>query len=283
MKILRLCISRYSVLAALWMFLAATTYAQSSTRCTTTPDGAGASYTNCTTTTQPTDGSSQTQTQTDCTKAYDGSGGSSFKNCTSNTTTTAPPAGGRLTGIAEVAAAHSAAHPRPVSPTSPASQSAPSITTTTAPPAGGRLMGIAEVAGTYSAAHPRPVSPTSPASQSVPSITEASCPEAAKAYFDKGVKEGRIGGSYDVHFTKGSCLIRVVYRSNIDMSYTETLSKVVTDATVAVFVSGVLMPATTALSTPMGKPVCTVITHKGKKQCDGLDKFHELVKKEYKF
>ena len=283
MKILRLCISRYSVLAALWMFLAATTYAQSSTRCTTTPDGAGASYTNCTTTTQPTDGSSQTQTQTDCTKAYDGSGGSSFKNCTSNTTTTAPPAGGRLTGIAEVAAAHSAAHPRPVSPTSPASQSAPSITTTTAPPAGGRLMGIAEVAGTYSAAHPRPVSPTSPASQSVPSITEASCPEAAKAYFDKGVKEGRIGGSYDVHFTKGSCLIRVVYRSNIDMSYTEALSKVVTDATVAVFVSGVLMPATTALSTPMGKPVCTVITHKGKKQCDGLDKFHELVKKEYKF
>ena len=97
------------------------------------------------------------------------------------------------------------------------------------------------------------------------------------------MKEGRIGGSYDVHFTKGSCLIRVVYRSNIDMSYTETLSKVVTDATVAVFVSGVLMPATTALSTPMGKPVCTVITHKGKKQCDGLDKFHELVKKEYKF
>ena len=283
MKILKLCISRYSVLAALWMFLAATTYAQSSTRCTTTPDGAGASYTNCTTTTQPTDGSSQTQTQTDCTKAYDGSGGSSFKNCTSNTTTTAPPAGGRLTGIAEVAGTYSAAHPRPVSPTSPASQSAPSITTTTAPPAGGRLMGIAEVAGTYSAAHPRPVSPTSPASQSVPSITEASCPEAAKAYFDKGVKEGRIGGSYDVHFTKGSCLIRVVYRSNIDMSYTETLSKVVTDATVAVFVSGVLMPATTALSTPMGKPVCTVITHKGKKQCDGLDKFHELVKKEYKF
>ena len=155
MKILRLCISRYSVLAALWMFLAATTYAQSSTRCTTTPDGAGASYTNCTTTTQPTDGSSQTQTQTDCTKAYDGSGGSSFKNCTSNTTTTAPPAGGRLTGIAEVAAAHSAAHPRPVSPTSPASQSAPSITTTTAPPAGGRLTGIAEVA-----ARPRPVPPT---------------------------------------------------------------------------------------------------------------------------
>ena len=283
MKILKLCISRYSVLAALWMFLSATTYAQSSTRCTTTPDGAGASYTNCTTTTQPTDGSSQTQTQTDCTKAYDGSGGSSFKNCTSNTTTTAPPAGGRLTGIAEVAAASSAAHPRPVSPTSPASQSAPSITTTTAPSAGGRLTGIAEVAAAYSAAHPRPVSPTSPASQSVPSITEASCPEAAKAYFDKGVKEGRIGGSYDVHFTKGSCLIRVVYRSNIDMSYTETLSKVVTDATVAVFVSGVLMPATTALSTPMGKPVCTVITHKGKKQCDGLDKFHELVKKEYKF
>ena len=240
MKILRLCISRYSVLAALWMFLAATTYAQSSTRCTTTPDGAGASYTNCTTTTQPTDGSSQTQTQTDCTKAYDGSGGSSFKNCTSNTTTTAPPAGGRLTGIAEVAAASSAAHPRPVSP-------------------------------------------TSPASQSVPSITEASCPEAAKAYFDKGVKEGRIGGSYDVHFTKGSCLIRVVYRSNIDMSYTEALSKVVTDATVAVFASGVLMPATTALSTPMGKPVCVVITHKGKKHCDGLDEFHELVKKEYKF
>ena len=92
-----------------------------------------------------------------------------------------------------------------------------------------------------------------------------------------------MGGSYDVHFTKGSCLIRVVYRSNIDMSYTEALSKVVTDATVAVFASGVLMPATTALSTPMGKPLCTVITHKGKKQCDGLDKFHELVKKEYKF
>jgi hypothetical protein len=239
MKILKLWVSRYSVLAVLWMFLSATTYAQSSTRCTTTPDGAGASYTNCTTTTQPTDGSSQTQTQTNCTKTYDGSGGS-FKNCTSNTTTTAPPAGGRLTGIAEVAAA-------------------------------------------YSAAHPRPVSPTSPASQSVLSITEASCPEAAKAYFDKGVKEGRMGGSYDVHFTKGACLIRVVYRSNIDMSYTEALSKVVTDATVAVFASGVLMPATTALSTPMGKPVCTVITHKGKKQCDGLDKFHELVKKEYKF
>src|SRR6516162_610602 len=324
MKILKLCISRYSVLPALWVFLAATTYAQSSTRCTTTPDGAGASYTNCTTTTQPTDGSSQTQTQTNCTKTYDGSGGS-LKNCTSNTTTTAPPAGGRLTGIAEVAAASSAAHPRPgsptspgsqsvpsittttappaggrltgigevaaassaahprpVSPTSPGSQSAPSITTTTAPSAGGRLTGIAEVAAAYSAAHPRPVSPTSPASQSVPSITEASCPEAAKAYFDKGVKEGRMGGSYDVHFTKGACLIRVVYRSNIDMSYTEALSKVVTDATVAVFVSGVLMPATTALSTPMGKPVCTVITHKGKKQCEGLDEFHELVKKEYK-
>jgi len=124
MKMLKLCISRYSVLPALWVFLAATTYAQSSTRCTTTPDGAGASYTNCTTTTQPTDGSSQTQTQTNCTKTYDGSGGS-FKNCTSNTTTTAPPAGGRLTGIAEVAAASSAAHPRPVSPTSPGSQSVP--------------------------------------------------------------------------------------------------------------------------------------------------------------
>src|SRR5262249_33820908 len=151
MKILKLCISRYSVLAALWMFLSATTYAQSSTRCTTTPDGAGASYTNCTTTSQPTDGSPQTQTQTNCTNTYDGSGGS-FKNCSSNTTTTAPPAGGRLMGIAEVAA-----HPRPMSPTSPASQSAPSITTTTAPPAGGRLMGIAEVA-----AHPRPMSPTSP-------------------------------------------------------------------------------------------------------------------------
>src|SRR6516162_3781174 len=203
MKILKLCISRYSVLPALWVFLAATTYAQSSTRCTTTPDGAGASYTNCTTTTQPTDGSSQTQTQTNCTKTYDGSGGS-LKNCTSNTTTTAPPAGGRLTGIAEVAAASSAAHPRPVSPTSPGSQSVPSITTTTAPPAGGRLTGIAEVAAASSAAHPRPVSPTSPASQSVPSITEASCPEAAKAYFDKGVKEGRMGGSYDVHFTKGA-------------------------------------------------------------------------------
>src|SRR5262252_430393 len=217
MKILKLCISRYSVLPALWIFLAATTYAQSSTRCTTTPDGAGASYTNCTTTTQPTDGSSQTQTQTNCTKTYDGSGGS-FKNCSSNTTTTAPPAGGRLMGIAEVAA-----HPRPVSPTFPASQSAPSITTTTAPPAGGRLMGIAEVA-----AHPRPVSPTSPASQSAPSITEASCPEAAKAYFDKGVKEGRMGGSYDVHFTKGACLIRrVVYRSNVDMPYIEALSNVV--------------------------------------------------------
>jgi hypothetical protein len=140
-------------------------------------------------------------------------------------------------------------------------------------------MGIAEVA-----AHPRPVSPTSPASQSAPSITEASCPEAAKAYFDKGLKEGRMGGSYDVHFTKGACLIRrVVYRSNIDMPYIEALSNVVTDATVAVFESGFLMPATTSLSTPMGKPLCTVITHKGKKQCDGLDKFHELVKKEYKF
>src|SRR6516225_3225889 len=349
MKILKLCISRYSVLAALWMFLSATTYAQSSTRCTTTPDGAGGSYTNCATTTQPTDGSSQKQTQTNCTKTYDGSGGS-FRNCTSNTTTTAPPAGGRLTGIAEVAAhprpvpptspasqsapsittttappaggrltgiAEVAAHPRPVPPTSPASQSAPSITTTTAPPAGGRLTGIAEVAAhprpvsptspasqsapsitttpappasgrltgiAEVAAHPRPVSPTSPASQSAPSITEASCPEAAKAYFDKGVKEGRMGGSYDVHFTKGACLIRrVVYRSNIDMPYIEALSNVVTGATVAVFESGVLMPATTALSTPMGKPLCTVITHKGKKQCDGLDKFHELVKKEYKF
>jgi hypothetical protein len=93
-----------------------------------------------------------------------------------------------------------------------------------------------------------------------------------------------MGGSYDVHFTRGACLIRrVVYRSNIDMPYVEALSNVVTDATVAVFASGVVMPATTALTTPMDKPVCTVITHKGKKQCDGLDKFHELVKKEYKF
>ena len=91
-----------------------------------------------------------------------------------------------------------------------------------------------------------------------------------------------MGGSYDVHFTKGTCLIRVVYRSNIDMSYIEALSKVVTDATVAVFASGVALPATTALSTPIGERVCTGITHKGKKQCDGLDNFHELVKKEYK-
>ncbi len=115
-------VSRYSVLAVIWMALSTTAHAQS-TSCISSPDGNGGAVINCTTTSWGADRMSQSNTN--CLRSSDGSGGS-IANCTTNSYNygSNAPTRGWLWGIAQGAASASdgwasyrAAHPNYVYPT----------------------------------------------------------------------------------------------------------------------------------------------------------------------
>ncbi len=229
-------VSRYSVLAVIWMALSTTAHAQS-TSCISSPDGNGGAVINCTTTSWGADRMSQSNTN--CLRSSDGNGGS-IANCTTNSYNygSNAPTRGWLWGIAQGAASAS------------------------------------DGWASYRAAHPNYVYPT-PLSSPPPSVTEAACPEAADMYFVKGVREGwlfNVGNfTYDPHFVKGMCLIHITFRSS--GPYIESISDAVADRTIAIYAKDVKGFSN----------MCKVNTPKGAKQCDGLDDFHKLVKKQFKF